>query len=548
MKDFKKSTVYQIYPKSFYDTNGDGVGDLNGVIEKLDYLKNLGIDYIWLTPFYPSPQVDNGYDISDYYNIDPNFGTLEDFEKLVEEARERNIYIMLDMVLNHTSTEHQWFKKALNGEEKYKALYFFKGPINNAEPTNWESKFGGNAWQYVEKFDEYYLHLFDKTQADLNWDNEEVRKEIYSIVNFWINKGVKGLRFDVINLISKPEKFENDFNGDGRRFYTDGPRIHEYLKELNQNTFGKHEDIITVGEMSSTSLENCLKYSKPQENELSMVFNFHHLKVDYNNQNKWELKACDFKALKMLFNEWQLGMEEGWNALFWCNHDQPRIVSRFGNDRKYHKESAKMLATMLHLLRGTPYVYQGEEIGMTNAYFTNINQYVDVESLNYFRILKEQGIAEEDIYKVLQERSRDNSRTPMQWNKSLNAGFSDGKPWLSVNDNYNEINVEDSLKDKNSIFYHYKRLISLRKEYDVVAYGNYVPLLNENNNVFAYKREYLEESLIVINNFYETEVTVVLDIEELESYKCIITNYEERNLKQIFSLKPFESIAFLKIN
>ncbi|AQR94910.1 alpha,alpha-phosphotrehalase [Clostridium saccharoperbutylacetonicum] len=548
MKDFKKSTIYQIYPKSFYDTNGDGVGDLNGVIEKLDYLKNLGIDYIWLTPFYPSPQVDNGYDIADYYNIDPNFGTLEDFEKLVEEARERNIYIMLDMVLNHTSTEHQWFKKALNGEEKYKAFYFFKEPINNAEPTNWESKFGGNAWQYVEKFDGYYLHLFDKTQADLNWDNEEVRKEIYSIVNFWINKGVKGLRFDVINLISKPEKFENDFNGDGRRFYTDGPRIHEYLKELNQNTFGKHEDIITVGEMSSTSLENCLKYSKPQENELSMVFNFHHLKVDYNNQNKWELKACDFKDLKILFNEWQLGMEEGWNALFWCNHDQPRIVSRFGNDRKYHKESAKMLATMLHLLRGTPYVYQGEEIGMTNAYFTNINQYVDVESLNYFRILKEQGIAEEDIYKVLQERSRDNSRTPMQWNKSLNAGFSDGKPWLSVNDNYNEINVEDSLKDKNSIFYHYKRLISLRKEYDVVAYGTYVPLLNENNNVFAYKREYLEESLIVINNFYETEVTVVLEIEELESYKCIITNYEERNLKQIFSLKPFESIAFLKIN
>lgn len=548
MKDFKKSTVYQIYPKSFYDTNGDGVGDLNGVIEKLDYLKNLGIDYIWLTPFYPSPQVDNGYDIADYYNIDPNFGTIEDFEKLVEEARERNIYIMLDMVLNHTSTEHQWFKKALNGEEKYKAFYFFKEPINNSEPTNWESKFGGNAWQYVEKFDEYYLHLFDKTQADLNWDNEEVRKEIYSIVNFWINKGVKGLRFDVINLISKPEKFENDFNGDGRRFYTDGPRIHEYLKELNQSTYGKHEDIITVGEMSSTSLENCLKYSKPQENELSMVFNFHHLKVDYNNQNKWELKACDFKDLKMLFNEWQLGMEEGWNALFWCNHDQPRIVSRFGNDRKYHKESAKMLATMIHLLRGTPYVYQGEEIGMTNAYFTNINQYVDVESLNYFRILKEQGIAEEDIYKVLQERSRDNSRTPMQWNKSLNAGFSDGKPWLSVNDNYNEINVEDSLKDKNSIFYHYKRLISLRKEYDVVAYGNYVPLLNENNNVFAYKREYLKESLIVINNFYETEVTVVLDIEELESYKCIITNYEERNLKQIFSLKPFESIAFLKIN
>jgi len=548
MKDFKKSTVYQIYPKSFYDTNGDGFGDLNGVIEKLDYLKTLGIDYIWLTPFYPSPQVDNGYDIADYYNIDPSFGTLEDFEKLVEEAKARNIYIMLDMVLNHTSTQHNWFKRALEGEEKYKDFYIFKEAVNNESPTNWESKFGGNAWEYVEKFDEYYLHLFDRTQADLNWDNEEVRKEIYAIVNYWIEKGVKGLRFDVINLISKPENFENDLDGDGRKFYTDGPSIHEYLRELNENTYGKHDDIITVGEMSSTSLENCIRYSNPNQKELSMVFNFHHLKVDYKKQNKWEIQECDFENLKKILNDWQLGMQDGngWNAVFWCNHDQPRIVSRFGNDKEYHKESAKMLATMIHLLRGTPYIYQGEEIGMTNAYYTDINQYVDVESLNYFKILKEQGINEEEIYKVLQERSRDNSRTPMQWDSSKNAGFSDGKPWLSINNNYKDINVENSMKDKSSILYHYKKLISLRKQYDVIAYGSYLPMLEDDKSVFAYKREYKDESLIVLNNFYEKEVEIELDIQDFEKYKCISTNYEERNLTLKFTLKPYESIAFIK--
>jgi trehalose-6-phosphate hydrolase len=528
MKDFKKSTVYQIYPKSFYDTNGDGFGDLNGVIEKLDYLENLGIDYIWLTPFYPSPQVDNGYDIADYYNIDPSFGSLEDFEKLIKEAEARKIYIMLDMVLNHTSTEHEWFNKALMGEEKYKNFYIFKEPVNNDVPTNWKSKFGGSSWQYVEEFDEYYLHLFDKTQADLNWDNEEVRKEIYKIVNYWIEKGVKGLRFDVINLVSKPEKLENDLDGDGRKFYTDGPRVHEYLKELNENTFGRNSDIITVGEM---------------------LFNFHHLKVDYKNQDKWELQECDFNNLKKIFNKWQLGMQKGngWNAVFWCNHDQPRIVSRFGNDKKYHKEAAKMLATMIHLLRGTPYVYQGEEIGMTNAYFTDISQYVDVESLNYFKILKEQGIDEAKIYKVLQERSRDNSRTPMQWNGSKNAGFSEGKPWISVNHNYNEINVENSLKDQNSIFYHYKKLILLRKQYDVIAYGSYTPILEDNDFVFSYIREYMNESLIVINNFFEKEVEIKLHIEDLEKYECIITNYDERNLQSVFILRPYESVAFIKI-
>ena len=333
MKDFKKSTVYQIYPKSFKDSNGDGIGDLNGVIEKLDYLSELGIDYIWLTPFFVSPQIDNGYDIEDYYNIDPIFGTIDDFDNLVLECKKRNIEIMLDMVFNHTSTKHKWFKNALNGDQKYKDFYIFKKGINGKEPTNWQSKFGGSAWEYVEKFNEYYLHLFDRTQGDLNWENEEVRNEIYKIVTFWINKGVKGFRLDVVNLISKPEKFENDQIGDGRRFYTDGPKIHKYLKELNKNTFGKYEDIVTVGEMSSTSIESCIKYTNPKEKELSMVFNFHHLKVDYDKGDKWTLMDFDFKKLKSLFKSWQEEMEKGngWNALFWCNHDQPRIVSRFGN-------------------------------------------------------------------------------------------------------------------------------------------------------------------------------------------------------------------------
>ncbi|MCX7951897.1 MAG: alpha,alpha-phosphotrehalase, partial [Clostridiales bacterium] len=428
MKDFRKIVVYQIYPKSFKDSNGDGFGDLMGVIEKLDYLSFLGVDYIWMTPFYVSPQRDNGYDVADYLNIDPRFGTMEDFDNLVKEANKRNIGIMLDMVFNHTSTEHKWFKRALNGEKKYKDFYIFKEKM-----TNWQSKFGGSAWEYVEKFGEYYLHLFDVTQADLNWDNEEVRKSIYDIVNFWLKKGVKGLRFDVINLISKPEVFEDDFEGDGRRFYTDGPNIHKYLKELNQNTFGKYDDVITVGEMSSTTIDNCIKYSNPEEKELSMVFNFHHLKVDYKDGDKWALMDFDFMELKNIFNTWQIGMQKGngWSAVFWCNHDQPRIVSRFGDDKKYHKESAKMLATAIHMLRGTPYIFQGEEIGMTNAYFDKIEDYRDVESINYYKILRENGLSHDEVMNIIMERSRDNSRTPMQWDNSLNAGFTKGTPWIS---------------------------------------------------------------------------------------------------------------------
>ncbi|EJO5346654.1 alpha,alpha-phosphotrehalase [Clostridium botulinum] len=550
MKDFKKSVVYEIYPKSFNDTNGDGLGDLKGITVKLDYFKTLGIDYIWLTPFYISPQNDNGYDVADYCNIDPLFGTMEDFENLVKEANKRGIDVMLDMVLNHTSTEHKWFKNALKGDEKYKNYYIFKEPKNEQQPTNWESKFGGSAWEYVKEFNEYYLHLYDTTQADLNWENEEVRKEVFDVVNFWIKKGVKGFRFDVINVISKPKKYKDDTLGDGRSFYTDGPSIHTYLKELNKESFGKCEDIITVGEMSSTTIDNCVKYSNPKEEELSMVFNFHHLKVDYKDGDKWSLMDFDFIKLKKLFKHWQIGMQQGngWNAVFWCNHDQPRIVSRFGNDKKYHKESAKMLATSIHLLRGTPYIYQGEEIGMTNCYYDTINSYKDVESINFYNILKSEGKTEEEIIKILQAKSRDNSRSPMQWNNSNNAGFTTGTPWLQVCKNYKDINIENSLNDKDSIFYHYQKLIKLRKDYDIISYGDFELILEEDKSIFAYLRHYKNEKLLVINNFYEKEALFKLPIDlnpcEYKS-KVLISNYIDSSIdfKEI-KLRPYESIVY----
>ncbi|MGM9929772.1 MAG: alpha,alpha-phosphotrehalase [Bacillus sp. (in: firmicutes)] len=551
MKNFKQSVVYQIYPRSFNDANGDGIGDLKGVIEKLDYLQKLGVDYIWLTPFYISPQRDNGYDIADYYHIDPRFGDMADFERLVEEAKKRNIDLMLDMVFNHTSTEHEWFKKALQGEEKYKNFYILKEGKDDQPPTNWISKFGGSAWEYREEFNEYYLHLFDVTQGDLNWENPEVREEIYKVVNFWLEKGVKGFRLDVINLISKPEVFEDDAIGDGRRFYTDGPKIHEYLKELNENTFGKHEDVITVGEMSSTTLDNCIKYSNPEENELSMVFNFHHLKVDYKNQDKWTMMNFDFAMLKEIFKHWQEGMQEGngWSAVFWCNHDQPRIVSRFGNEHEYHKESAKMLASAIHMMRGTPYIYQGEEFGMPNPGFNQIEQYRDVESINYYHILKEQGIAEQEILDILKSKSRDNSRTPMQWDGSANAGFTTGQPWIPIGQSAKEINAEKALEDEDSIFYFYQKLIALRKEHAVIAEGDFKMILETHEKVMGYTRLHDDQLLIALNNFYGEETTVELPacvLDKVKESKVLITNYQHTSeLKKDIVLRPYESIVFL---
>lgn len=550
MNDFKKKVVYQIYPKSFKDTNGTGTGDLKGVIEKLDYLQALGVDYIWLTPFYVSPQNDNGYDVADYYNIDPSYGTMEDVENLIAEAKKRNIYLMMDMVFNHVSTEHIWFKKAMAGEEKYLNYFFFKqGKANNQPPTNWNSKFGGPAWEYVEKFDKWYLHLFDKTQADLNWENPEVREEVKNIVRFWMEKGVKGFRFDVINLISKAG-FEDDFSvdGDGRSFYTDGPRIHEFLQELARDSFAKDKDIITVGEMSSTTMENCYKYAGEKTGELSMVFTFHHLKVDFMGNEKWVLVPTDFMKLKQLIFDWQINMEKNnaWNAVFWCNHDQPRVISRFGSDDKYHKESGKMLATLIHCLRGTPYIYQGEEIGMTNPHFKSIEQYRDVESLNHYQILQDKGMTKEQALMILDVHSRDNSRTPMQWDDSINAGFTTGTPWIQTADNYTEINVKNSLEDKDSIFYYYQKLIQLRKNYDVIAYGDIKPLLREDKRVFAYERNYKGQKLIVICNFYPTTYEIELPY-DLSNYKCILNNYKNEVKAKKIALKPYETLVYCNL-
>lgn len=545
MANFQDKVVYQIYPKSFQDSNNDGFGDINGIIKHLDYLEKLGVDYIWLNPIFVSPQNDNGYDIEDYYAIDPSYGTMADLEKLISEAKKHNIYLMFDMVFNHTSTNHQWFKKALNGEQKYKDYYIFKKGKNGNPPTNWQSKFGGNAWKYVEKFDEYYLHLFDETQADLNWKNPEVRKEMANIVNFWIEKGIKGFRFDVINLIDK-ESFEDDYEGVGKRFYTDRPLVHTYLQELAQNSFGKYDDIITVGEMSATSIDNCVGYTNPNNHELSMVFSFHHLKVDYKNKEKWTLMPFDFQELKQLLNDWQLGMQEGhgWNALFWCCHDQPRVLSRFGDDKNYPKESAKMLATTIHLLRGTPYIYQGEEIGMTNAYFDNIEQYQDVESLNAFKILKQNGMSEDEIYQILQSKSRDNARTPMQWNNHRYAGFSNVEPWIAVNENYHDINVENNLKDLDSVFYYYQKLIKLRKQYSVILQGAYELLLLDHPTIFAYKRIDQNDEIIVYNHFYDdNQSTITVDASQ---YDILLSNVQRNTLEDTIILKPYESLVLIK--
>lgn len=506
-QDWKKSVVYQIYPKSFNDTTGNGQGDLNGIIEKLDYLQYLGVDYIWLTPVYESPMNDNGYDISNYFKINEQFGTLKDFETLVSEAHQRDLKIMMDIVINHTSTEHQWFKEAISSKDNpYRDFYFFR-PSQDGPPTNWESKFGGNAWQYDEDTEEYYLHLFDVTQADLNWDNESVRKALYDIVNHWIDFGVDGFRFDVINLISKGE-FKNSPKI-GKEFYTDGPRVHEYLHELNRNTFGD-KNMMTVGEMSSTTIENCINYTQPERQELSSVFNFHHLKVDYVDGEKWTNAKFDFLKLKEILMEWQVGINKGggWNAIFWCNHDQPRVVSRFGDDstEENRQASAKMLAIALHMLQGTPYIYQGEEIGMTNPHFDSIQQYRDVESLNAYDNLKHKGIDEEEILTILGQKSRDNSRTPIQWSSGKQAGFTTGTPWIDIPNNINKVNVEDALEDEHSILQTYRQLIALRHEHDIITYGDIEPMYMEHPQLFIYRRNYQNQSWLVVANFSKEAV------------------------------------------
>jgi len=555
-KWWHKSVVYQIYPKSFNDTTGSGQGDIKGITEKLDYLKKLGVEVLWLTPMYKSPQNDNGYDISDYYSIDESYGSMEDFEEMLKEAHKRDMKIVMDIVVNHSSTENEWFKKSEAGDPEYKDFYIWKDAVDGKEPTNWQSKFGGNAWKWSEKRKQYYLHLFDVTQADLNWENENMRKKVYEMIKYWLNKGVEGFRFDVINLISKDQRFLNDdgsdtrFVPDGRRFYTDGPRIHEYLKEIHKEAFGEN-DLLTVGEMSSTSLENCVRYSNPQEKELSMAFSFHHLKVDYPNGEKWVKAPFDFVELKKILSKWQIGMYEGngWNATFWTNHDQPRALSRFGDDKNFHEKSGKMLATVLHGLQGTPYIYQGEEFGMTNPYFDKIEKYRDVESKNMYKILRDKGLSEKEVLDILMQKSRDNSRTPVQWDDTKNAGFTSGTPWIEIPENYKKINAENALKDSNSIFYHYQNLIQLRRTEELLITGRYEDIDLENKKVYAYKRVGEDAELIIIANFYDK--TTEFDVKglDLEEAFILLSNYvqsPEINGNKLI-LKPYEAIIFKKV-
>ncbi|WP_194542360.1 alpha,alpha-phosphotrehalase [Paenibacillus sp. JZ16] len=556
---WRTSTVYQVYPKSFNDTTGLGTGDIRGLMEKLDYIKGLGIDIVWLQPVYVSPQNDNGYDVADYCSIDPAYGMMDDFDKLVAELKKRDMHLMIDIVVNHSSTEHRWFKEAVSSRDNpYRDYYIWRDPAEDGgPPNNWQSKFGGPAWQYDEGSGQYYLTLFDKTQADLNWENEKVRAEVVDILTYWAEKGVSGFRMDVINLISKDPSFPDDDGsvapGDGRRFYTDGPRVHEYIKELNEKVF-KPYNLVTVGEMSSTILEHCIRYSNPEENEFSMTFNFHHLKVDYPNGQKWELKPYDFEELKRVLSDWQIGMQKGggWNALFWNNHDQPRALTRFTNDGKYRTESAKMLATTLHGLQGTPYVYQGEEIGMPDPKWNDISEFRDIESLNMYTILQEQGKTPEEAAHIVKVRSRDNSRLPMLWNDGDQAGFTTGTPWIKIDERYPLINAQSEVENPQSIYHHYRKLIQLRKNLPVITDGEYVRLDEGHPEIYAYARTNEEQTLVVISNFSDHDVsfelpkTMIDKLNESRSVQLLIGNtMEEQVLTPTIALRPYASYMWL---
>ncbi|WP_054955135.1 alpha,alpha-phosphotrehalase [Paenibacillus dakarensis] len=556
---WRTSTVYQVYPKSFKDTTGRGTGDIRGLIEKLDYIKNLGIDIVWLQPVYVSPQNDNGYDVADYYNIDPAFGTMEDFDELVHQLKKRDMYLMIDIVVNHSSTEHRWFKEARSSRDNpYRDYYIWRDPAEDGgPPNNWQSKFGGSAWQYDEGTGQYFLTLFDKTQADLNWENEKVREEVVKLLTFWAEKGVDGFRLDVINLISKDQDFPDDDGtvppGDGRRFYTDGPRVHEYVKELNEKVFTPF-NLVTVGEMSSTTLEHCIRYSNPQEKEFSMTFNFHHLKVDYLNGQKWELKPYDFEELKSVLSEWQTGMQKGggWNALFWNNHDQPHALTRFTDDGEYREESAKMLATTLHGLQGTPYVYQGEEIGMPDPKWNDISEYRDIETLNMYKILIENGKTPEEAAHIVSVRSRDNSRLPMLWDDSDQAGFTTGEPWIKIDERYLVINAKAQTEDPDSIYHHYRKLIELRKKLPILIHGQYIRLDDKHPHVYAYARVTSEEMLIVVSNFSREEALfnfpqeISARLHHARSTELLISNMEDNLvLSPSVRIQPFGSYMWL---
>lgn len=536
-KWWHSSVVYQIYPRSFNDSNGDGIGDINGIREKLDYLKELGIDVIWLSPVYKSPNDDNGYDISDYCDIMDEFGTMDDMEKLLKEANEKGIKILMDLVVNHTSDEHKWFIEAKKSKDnKFRDYYIWRDPVNGHEPNNLGSCFSGSAWQYDESTDQYYLHLFSKKQPDLNWENENVRNEVYKMMNFWIDKGIGGFRMDVIDLIGKvPDE----------RITGNGPKLHDYLQEMNKAALEGH-DLLTVGETWGATPEIAKLYSNPKRKELSMVFQFEHIGLDQiEGKEKWDVKPLDLLDLKKVLSKWQTELEgEGWNSLFWNNHDLPRIVSRWGNDREYRVESAKMLATLLHGMKGTPYIYQGEELGMTNVRFEDINEYNDIETLNMYKDRISKGYSHDEIMASIYAKGRDNARTPMQWDSTENAGFTTGKPWLKVNKNYKFINAEDCLQDKDSIFYHYKKLINIRKHNDTIIYGNYKLLLPEDKNVFAYSRELNGDKIVVVCNFYNKEVNLNFN-EDFNNVEILLSNYKDSSiLMKDLKLRPYEAIMY----
>ncbi len=532
-KWWKHSVVYQIYPRSFCDSNGDGIGDINGICSKLWYLKKLGIDIIWLSPVYPSPNADNGYDISDYYGISPEFGTMEDMKKLIQECENCGINIMMDLVLNHTSDEHPWFIEAKKSvDNDYRDYYIWRKGKGNIAPNDMESCFGGNAWEYSEETGEYYLHFYHKKQPDLNWENEKMRTEIWNMMNYWIDMGVKGFRFDVIDVIGKvPDQ----------KIKENGPKLHEYLQEMNQKTFG-NKDMVTVGECWGADTEIGKLYSNPERKELDMIFQFEQMQADQiEGKQKWDLKPLDFIYLKHTFAKWQKELEgKGWNSLFWNSHDLPRIVSRWGNDKQYRVESAKMLATVLHGMKGTPYIYQGEEIGMTNYPFSSIEDFADIEAINLYYERKQIGYSKKDIMKSLCAKARDNARTPMQWNTSREAGFTKGTPWYPVNPNYTQINAEMELENENSIFYYYQKLIKLRKQNDIFVHGTFELLCPEDKSIFAYIREWKGKKWIIICNFYEKPTQFIYS----GKGTVILSNYEQQatiSLEQM-QLRPYEAI------
>lgn len=551
---WKESVVYQIYPRSFKDTNGDGIGDLKGITEKLDYLKDLGVDVIWLSPVYESPNDDNGYDISNYCEIMDEFGTMADWEELLSQMHKRGMKLMMDLVVNHSSDEHKWFQESRKSKDNpYRDYYIWRPAKDGKEPNNWESFFSGSAWQYDEQTGEYYLHLFSKKQPDLNWENPKVREEVYDLMTFWLEKGIDGFRMDVINLISKVpglpdgEPQEGKTYASGAPYYMNGPRIHEFLQEMNQQVLSKY-DIMTVGEMPGVDTEEAQKYTGADRNELNMVFQFEHMDLDSGPTGKWDLRPLNLLDLKQTFTKWQKGLEgSGWNSLYLNNHDQPRMVSRFGDDGEYWLESAKMLGTFLHMLQGTPYIYQGEELGMTNVQFDSIEDYKDIETLNMYKEKVDAGVAPEQIMQSIYAKGRDNARTPMQWDESENAGFTTGTPWISVNPNYREINAAKQVDDPNSIFHYYKKLIELRKQHEIIVYGDYDLLLPEHPTIYAYTRILADGKLLVILNF-SSEHTL-FELPEECSYKTqelLIGNYDVDQKESIekIELKPYEARVY----